>query len=87
MALADDVNSLKDTVQSLQAVFASLVNLQHSLSACQIAAEANLKAIEHIFPGGTAHQILLVLNLFCNWKIFWKVTRNLPSLKPLKNGI
>jgi predicted RNase H-like nuclease (RuvC/YqgF family) len=51
---SDTIQKHSETIETLQAELAPLVTLQHSLSARQIATEANLKAIEHIFPGGTA---------------------------------
>jgi chromosome segregation ATPase len=61
MALPGEVNDLKATIQkhseiieTLQKAFSPLVTLKHSLSARQIATNANLKAIEHIFPGGSS---------------------------------
>ena len=43
-----------ETIENLQITLSPLTTLQHSLSARQIAADANLSAIENIFPGGTS---------------------------------
>jgi hypothetical protein len=60
MTLTGEVNDLKETIQNhettlqtLQASLPLLITLQQSLSARQIATEADLKSIEHIFPGGS----------------------------------
>jgi tetrahydromethanopterin S-methyltransferase subunit B len=61
MALTGEVKDLKETIQkhseiieTLQASLSPLITLQQSLSARQIATEADLKSIEHIFPGGSS---------------------------------
>jgi hypothetical protein len=68
MTLTGEVNDLKETIQNhetklqthettlqtLQASLSPLITLQQSLSARQIATEADLKSIEHIFPGGSS---------------------------------
>jgi hypothetical protein len=43
-----------ETIETLQKAFSPLVTLQQLSTARQIATEADLKAIEHIFPGGSS---------------------------------
>jgi predicted RNase H-like nuclease (RuvC/YqgF family) len=51
---SDTIQKHSETIETLQNALSPLVTLQHSLSARQIATEADLKAIEHIFPGGSS---------------------------------
>jgi hypothetical protein len=52
--LQTNVQTHETTIQTLQTALSPLITLQQSLSARQIATEAEIKAIRHIFPRGTS---------------------------------